>query len=42
MKKIALIPLIISSLLVISSCSANQVTTSNQVQEQNIEGVTPI
>lgn len=42
MKKIALIPLIISSLLVISSCSANEVTTSNQVQEQNIEGVTPI
>lgn len=42
MKKIALIPLVISSLLVISSCSANEVTTSNQVQEQNIEGVTPI
>ena len=42
MKKIALIPLFISSLLVISSCSANDITTSNQVQEQNIEGVTPI
>jgi hypothetical protein len=42
MKKIALIPLVISSLLVISSCSANEVITSNQVQEQNIEGVTPI
>jgi len=42
MKKIALIPLFISSLLVISSCSANDITTSNQAQEQNIEGVTPI
>ena len=42
MKKIVFIPLFISSLLVISSCSANEVTTSNQIQEQNIEGVTPI
>lgn len=42
MKKVVLIPLFISSLLVISSCSANEVTASNQIQEQNIKGVTPI
>jgi hypothetical protein len=42
MKKIVLIPLVLCSLLVISSCSTNEVTNSSQIQEQNIEGVTPI
>jgi hypothetical protein len=34
--------LVLCSLLVISSCSTNEVTNSSQIQEQNIEGVTPI
>ena len=42
MKKIVLIPLVLYSLLVISSCSTNEVTNSSQIQEQNIEGVTTI
>jgi hypothetical protein len=42
MKKIVLIPFVLCSLLVISSCSTNEVTNSSQIQEQNIEGVTPI
>ena len=42
MKKIVLIPLVLCSLLVISSCSTNEVTNSSQIQEQNIEGVTTI
>lgn len=42
MKKIVLIPLVLCSLLVISSCSTNEVTNSSQIQEENIEGVTPI